>query len=498
MARILIASANPWSFALAVERQLAREHAADQVDMLDLWSVCGRYSPHWSRRDRLIERINPKAARFIRPVINGKDVTHAVAPDRRSVPAVPQDVKELRHYRVDRIAVGLAVLSSVFELTSIHDAGTPADYGGVFDDAWTAAHLSLQVGQAVARLGYDRVYIFGGRHSYSRPFVDSLAGVSDVYRFEQGGTGTSYVISAESLYEPAELAKLIAARPVDEAAGAQWFEERLSRSSAWDAGFFTGQQQRGLIPQALHGRPIVALFNTAADEFHAIRDEVRFGDFATQGEVALALARICREEGKALAIRFHPHLAYKHPSWRDEWDFAALESLGAVLIAPDDPTDTYALVTASESVVTCGSTISLECSYLGIPNVVVGHSVSGSLGAACVVESADGLRQFIRAPFLPADARANALKLGSFYKVGANPIHGLDPGRHPNLARIDGRIVDPVRYALQRVRETAAALTGGSPENRSGMVEGRVALPSGARYRRRPERDPLKAPTRTG
>ena len=49
---VLIASANPWSFALAVERQMAREHSADTVDVLDLWSVCGRFSPHWSRRSR--------------------------------------------------------------------------------------------------------------------------------------------------------------------------------------------------------------------------------------------------------------------------------------------------------------------------------------------------------------------------------------------------------------------------------------------------------------
>jgi hypothetical protein len=482
--RVLIASANPWSFALAVERQMARKHQDDDVDLLDLWSLSGRFSPHWSPRDRMIERANRKIERFIKPVINGRDISRSVTP-RAPVPDSPGDVTDLRHYRVDGLPVGLAVLSSVFELTSIQDARFASEYGNAFDEAWHSAHRSLQIGQAVEQLGYDRVYIFGGRHCYSRPFIDAVSRKSEVLRYEQGGTGTSYVMAAESLYEPLNLAKLIASYPLDEAAGERWFKERLSRSAAWDAGFFTGSQDRGRIPEALGDRPFVTFFNTSVDEFYAIRDEVRFGDYATQGDAALAMARICRDEGKGFAVRFHPHLKFKHPSWRNEWNTHALKELGAILVEPDDPTDTYALAQASESVLSCGSTISFECSFLAKANAVLGDGLAGGMGAAPIVRTEDDLRQFIRAPHLPADARRNALKLGSFYKNGATPVEGLDPGSHPNFARIDGRIVDPVRYALQRVRETVAGLSGKKAENRSGIVEGRVALPSGARYRTR-------------
>jgi hypothetical protein len=290
-------------------------------------------------------------------------------------------------------------------------------------------------------------------------------------------------MSAESLYEPLNLARIIAGCPADEVAGSEFFEERLSRSARWDAGFFSGSQDPGRVPASLRSRELVTFFNTSVDEFYAIRDEVRFGDFASQGEAALTLAEICREEGKAFAVRFHPHLQYKHGSWRDEWDFAALEQLGAVLIAPDDPTDTYALAKGSQSVISCGSTISFECSYLGIPNAVLGDGLSGALGVAPVVQGAAELRAFILSPWLPPDARAKALRLGAFYKNGATPVRGLDPASHPNFARIDRRIVDPVRYATQLLREAAAKLRARSAENRSGIVDGRVTLPSGARYR---------------
>ena len=481
--RILIASANPWSFALAVERQLAREHAGDTVDLLDLWSICGRFSPHWSKRDRIIERLNCKIARFIRPVISGREVTREVAPKHAAVPPVPRELSNLRHYGVDGLPIGLAILSSVFELTTVHGARTPADYGGLFEDAWQSAHLSLQIGKAVAQLGYDRVYIFGGRHCYSRPFVDAAAKAGEVLRYEQGGTGTAFVMSEKSIYEPGNLARIIAACPVDEQAGAEFFEERLNRTGTWDASFFTSGQTPGRIPEALRGRPLVTFFNSSVDELYAIKDEIRFGSFATQYEAVLALARVCRDEGKNFAVRFHPHLQYKHPSWRREWDFAALEALGAVLIEPGDPTDTYALARASESVISCGSTISFECSYLGIPNAVIGEGISNTMGASATIGDEEELGAFVRSPSLPRGARRIALALGSFYKKGATPVSGLDPAAHPNLSLIDGRIVDPIRYAVQRARELVGRMTGRAAENRSGIVEGRVTLPSGRRYR---------------
>jgi hypothetical protein len=106
------------------------------------------------------------------------------------------------------------------------------------------------------------------------------------------------------------------------------------------------------------------------------------------------------------------------------------------------------------------------------------------MGVSETVQDQAELRDFVRSPSLPADAARKALALGSFYKKGATPVSGLDVGSHPNLSRVDGRIVDPVRYAIQGLREWRAKIRGRAAENRSGIVEGRVTLPSGARYRK--------------
>ena len=48
-----------------------------------------------------------------------------------------------------------------------------------------------------------------------------------ILRYEQGGTGTAYVMTASSLYEPANQARIIASYPLDEDAGAEFFDTHL-------------------------------------------------------------------------------------------------------------------------------------------------------------------------------------------------------------------------------------------------------------------------------
>ena len=168
--RILIASGNPWSFCMAVEREMARSHPGAQVDALNLFALCSRSSPHWRPRDKLIETLDRKFERFLLPAISGRNITNGIRIDRGSVPPLPETYEELRAYEMDGAKVGLAVLSSVSSLTTIQFPSTLKEYGPVLEPAWRTAHLSLRIGQAVLSLGYDKVVIFNGRHCYSRPF----------------------------------------------------------------------------------------------------------------------------------------------------------------------------------------------------------------------------------------------------------------------------------------------------------------------------------------
>jgi hypothetical protein len=482
--RILIASGNPWSFCMAVERDIARDHPRAQVDALDLFTLCGRVSPHWRRRDKLIETLNRKFERFVVPVVSGRDVTPEVRIHDRDIPPVPATYDALRAYELDGAKVGLAVLSTVSSLTTILFPSSLAEYGAVLQLAWRSAHRSLRTGQAVRAMGYDKIVIFNGRHCYSRPFCDVLQSKAEVIRYEQGSAGNRYIIASAPVQAPGTLTQLIEAHDFDPEAGEAFFQSRMNREDTNEVGFFTATQRSGALPPGIEPGRTVSFFTSSSDEMHAVTDDTLYGSFRTQSDVAIALANICSDLGLRLLVRLHPHLRFKHASWKGEWDFAELERRGVVILAPEDPADSYAIVRASHAVVTTGSTIGLEASYLGIPNAVVGDWVGGRLGASVIANAAEDLARFIAEPRLPPKAKDRALLFGSFYRVGGKLLEELDVGLHPNLARVEGRVVDPIRFAAQKLRFLLRP-PHGDPQAldiKSGLQAGRVVLAPGTDY----------------
>lgn len=482
--RVLIASANPWSFCMAVEQDIAAIHAADQVDAVNLFSLCSRASPHWRLRDKIIESLNRKIDRFVMPTINGRDLTSDIRIDRGRFPAIPTSYDELRHYEVGGAKVGLAVLSSVSSLTTIQYPLDLAEFGAVLDLAWCSAHVSLRVGEAIRRMGYDKVYIFNGRHCYSRPFCDVIERDAEVIRYEQGSAGNRYIWAAGSVHHPVPLTRIIEGHEFDPAAGEAFYRQRLEKDPKTEVGLLTAEQRSGALPEGVTPGEFVTFFTSSSDEMFAVTDDPLYGSFSTQHDVALALSNTCRAHGLKLVVRLHPHLRFKHPAWKREWSLHELTDRGVIVLGPSDPCDSYALLRGSQSVITTGSTVGLEATYLGVPNAVVGTWVAGCIGASVVANTADEIARFVANPRLPSNARERALVYGSFYKRAGKLLPALDVGIHPNLARLNGKVVDPIRYVVQRLRflirppkHDPLAL-----DIKSGLQAGRVLLPPGTDY----------------
>lgn len=482
--RILIVSANPWSFCMAVERDLAELHRDAQVDVLNLYRLCSARSPHWRRRDRLIEALNRKIERFVVPPVSGRDITPEISLRPGKIPAIPATYEALRSYEEGEAKIGLATLSSVSSMTTIQYPNDLSEYGSTLASAWESAHISARIGRIVKDMGYQRVFIFNGRHCYSRPFCDLLERVAEVIRYEQGSAGNRYISAAGSIHDPGALAELIERHPVDAEAGEYFYRERLQKDVRSEVNLMTMYQRKGYLPELVEQEPIFSFFSSSSDEMFAVTDSALYGSFRSQQEIAVVLAEACAERGLRLVLRLHPHLLFKHEAWRREWDFPALSRLGVVILEPEDSCDSYALVRASTGVITTGSTIGLEASYLGVPNAVVGHWVGGCLGASVVANTAEELRDFVALPRLPEKGREAAIRYGSFYKTGGRLLPELDVGIHPNFARIDGRIVDPVRFAVEKVRRlfNPRRPSGDALDIKSGLQGGRVLLPPGTNY----------------
>jgi hypothetical protein len=234
--RVLIASCNPWSFCMAVERDFARSEAGSTVDAINLFGLCSRGSPHWRRRDKLIETLNRKIQRFVNPVINGREISREIQLADGDAPPLPRTYDELRSYELDGAKLGLAVLSSVTSLTTIQYPASLADYGPALEPAWRSAHRSLRIGEAVRAMGYDKIYIFNGRHCYSRPFCDVLDKGSEVVRYEQGSAGNRYISASGSVHHPVPLSAIIQAHDFDRSAAEAFYRGRMDRDAGTEVG----------------------------------------------------------------------------------------------------------------------------------------------------------------------------------------------------------------------------------------------------------------------
>lgn len=451
--KILLASANPYSFCTAVEQHLAKTLGPDaQVDGFNMYKTCARYAPYYRGGAGLIADFNRKYERFVAPHLSGADITAFVDVDRSGIPPLPANEAELRLYEINGAKVGLGALSSAVSVTTIRGAADLAEYGRTLEDAWRAAHLSYRAGEIVKQLGYDEIYIFNGRHCYTRPFCDVLETSARVLRYETASTLDSYIVADGSIHDAECFVDIVEKHDYDPADGEAFYAERLGKMPGNVATDLREQQVEGYVPAELAGQDFVAFFTSSDDEMYSVKDDHSFGEFETQMDIARALIPICREQGKKLVIRLHPHLRLKHHSWQRDWDFDLFAALGVMVIEPEDPCDTYALAQASHCVVTRGSTVGFECSYLGIPNAVVGDCPGGRMGASTITNNPAELDAFIADPKVLPNAKDSALVYGSFYKRGGHALPDFDVGAGLSNAKLNGRIVDPIRFVVHPIR----------------------------------------------
>jgi hypothetical protein len=450
--RFLVVSCNPDPLSIAVEVDILEQlNKTGITDAINLNAVVDCYHPTESLRDRLYERIDRKFDRFISPRTTGEDLTSLYRYATRSVPELPEKVQDLRRYAPEGVSVGLAALSTAASFARCISAHT-ADYGRVMQRSWTVAHKSFWAGTALAGRRYDEVFIFNGRHSISRPLSEclQLAGAHVRY-YEFDAARAGYFLFHESIHSNEAIARQIAEHTVDTSAGMEFFERNRRRAEGTAAFIVKGAQEVGQLPSDLDIGKYFTFFTSSPDEFFAIRDVAELtAEFSNQFSVALHVAQECRRLGRQFVVRLHPYLAGKHPSWKSEWEFHQLETLGARIIYPSDRYDSYQILSHSAAAITCGSTIGIEAAYSGIPSAVVGDVLSAHVGCMVPAHERQSLTRFLEHPSLPPGALELAIRFGSYASAAGKQLASVQKG--PGMPRIGGKLISPSQSLLAPLR----------------------------------------------
>ncbi len=206
---------------------------------------------------------------------------------------------------------------------------------------------------------------------------------------------------------------------------------------------YTGQQAPNLLPAGLDtNRPVYSIFTSSEYERFALPQYYRYLLHGTQLEGIADVVSMLGASGfgGTLCVRLHPNSHNELPSLLDGLK-EKISGDWVKIVPADSPVDTYALLDASDKVITFGSTMAMEAAYWGKPAISFATNPYQNLDATYEpVDRGDAVRLLVGP--LPPRGGVNCLKYGYFYSTfgsarSATPRPTASPWR-PSRASTSG------------------------------------------------------------
>ena len=338
--------------------------------------------------------------------------------------SIPVTEDQLVKIRYKESAIGLAALSSL-----IHELKwSKPDLKLYSKEIQLMLSSGMQSFDLATRLIQkhlpDLVYVFNGRFVNTRSIMEAAIATNTPYKIHERGCNM-YHYSVRP-FMPHDFEKLQneliehwykvfnenpeCARDI---AHNFFKSRRQGKQQAWFS--MTKDQDKGCLPEINTEKKIVTYFTSSDDEYKAVGDIVKWNRWKDQDHCLRDIVDICTSDNRLqLIVRIHPHMQSKHPS-----DLQAILSIcknypGIILIYPDSPVDSYALIDSSDVVVTSMSTIGIESVYWGTPSICMGPSYYSNLNAVMLPQDKAQLQTLLRETTRPNVDPSRALPFGYY------------------------------------------------------------------------------------
>jgi len=251
--------------------------------------------------------------------------------------------------------------------------------------------------------GLRTIVVFNGRFTHDRAAAaaaESL-GVKVLY-YDYGGIETYFDLTHSTTHDWDSLQARMTTMwsdwgsDRDEIAHA-WFANRENRSEP-GIEVFIGEQEPDHLPELPTDQTLVTFFSSSGDEIVELDLDWNLY-FGSQVNALRTLASMVDDiPGVTLIVRTHPHMRLKPEDDLKRW-VAAVKEIGRnIHIGPDSPADSYALMRASDLVITYGSTSGIESAYRHRPTAVMGPSAYQLLGCVTPLTNQEELARWLESP----------------------------------------------------------------------------------------------------
>lgn len=376
----------------------------------------------------------------------------------RELPESFNSQQALRDFSVDGFDVGMAVLSTLFSKTRKLNLNVSGKWSqSVRDMVHTGVAIYLSTQNYLEELSPDRVYVFNGRFNTVRAVLRACQNRDiECYTHDRGCDLNHFETYKNTLPHNIDYIQTRIeqswndANPDQRVTEAKRFYEQRAEGHIPNWKNYTDDQDEILPDGFSPENHSIAVYPSSEDEFAAIGDEWRNPIY--QGQLS-ALQRIASdlEHNRSIDIyvRVHPNLKDV-----DNVQTRGLNELGdrtgVTVVPPDSSVSSYALLRASDCVLTFGSTMGIEATYWRKPSVLAGRCFYRGLGGTYIPESHHQAVELLKDSSLSPKPVEPALKYGHYQATKGKPFKYFE-GTDIFEGRFRGEVISHRDNFLSRI-----------------------------------------------
>ena len=317
---------------------------------------------------------------------------------------------ELKQYKVENFDIGYAALSS---LVSICHNPEPdlVEHRNLLDRFLKSGLQTFKRAKAYFRESQpDRVYIYNGRFSATRGILRACeAAKIEYFIHERGCNGQHYELVKNHMLHDCDGMEALIRRywsdakdnPDREDIASQGFLDRANRvESSWHS--FVKDQDIGMLPNQWDTtKKNVTFFCSSEDEFTAIGDCWQQSIYANQSEAIVRIAQSLSESESNIHLTLRVHPNEKNVDHSSKSRMLAMDYPNLTIVPPESPIDSYALLKASDTVITFGSSVGIEAVFWERPSILLGSCYYQNLGCVYLPNSHDEVLDLLNQDLRP-------------------------------------------------------------------------------------------------
>jgi hypothetical protein len=362
----------------------------------------------------------------------------------QQTPKVYANIAELKKLKVDDYEIGYSVASSI--ISQFRDPNP------TIDPKWVERYIIGCLGVYFSIINYlrenqtDIVYAFNGRLSHTKAVLQACKSMQVKCILHERGNSMPFYSLFEntSIHDLKNTQRLIIeawknADPDERTARAtQWFNTRIGgKMENWYS--FLEKQTFELPENWDKSKKNILICNSSEDEFASLNDEWKNHLYANQTDGISKIIHDTKDmENIHIYLRIHPHLAKVSNS--DLSELIAIKSKHITIIPASSLISTYHLVKHATQVITFGSTIGIEATFMGKPSILAGKSFYFNLGSSYDPSSHEELIELIKSDLEPKSME-KALMIAYFFGTFGIPFKHYQPEDF-DLGKFKGKYIN--------------------------------------------------------